>query len=58
MNNPEALSLQRRTLLTGFAALGTSAAIGSDQVIAAVEQNTVKRRGIGLLASDPGHASP
>jgi uncharacterized protein (UPF0248 family) len=58
MSNPESLSLQRRTLLTSFAAFGASAAIGSDQVMAAVEQNTVKRRGVGLLASDPGHASP
>jgi uncharacterized protein (UPF0248 family) len=56
MSNPESLSLQRRTLLTSFAAFGASA--GFDQVIAAVEQNTVKRRGVGLLASDPGHASP
>jgi uncharacterized protein (UPF0248 family) len=58
MSNPESLSLQRRTLLTSFAAFGASAAIGSDQVMASVEQNTVKRRGIGLLASDPGHACP
>jgi uncharacterized protein (UPF0248 family) len=25
---------------------------------ATIEQNTLKRRGVGLLASDPGHASP
>src|SRR5215469_4225075 len=51
-------SLQRRTLLTGFAALGASMAIGSTRVTAAVEQNTVKRRGVGLIAADLQRASP
>jgi uncharacterized protein (UPF0248 family) len=58
MNNPESWSLQRRMLLTGFTGFGASAIIGSDQVIAAVEQNTVKRRGVGLFASDLERASP
>jgi hypothetical protein len=43
--NPERWSLQRRSVLTGFAALGASAAIGGDQVMAMIEQNTLKRRG-------------
>src|SRR5215813_13114431 len=50
--------LQRRTLLAGLAALGAGMAIGSERVTAAVEQNTVKRRGVGLIAADPQHASP
>jgi Arylsulfotransferase (ASST) len=49
--------LQRRTLLTGIAVLGASAALGQNQVMAAIEQNTLKRRGVGLLASDPERAS-
>jgi uncharacterized protein (UPF0248 family) len=49
--------LQRRTLLTGFAVLGASAVFGQNQVVAAIEQNTLKRRGVGLLASDPERAS-
>src|SRR5262245_28483095 len=49
--------LQRRTLLTGSAALGTSAAIGCNQAVAAaVEQNTLKRRGVGLRACEPRRA--
>jgi hypothetical protein len=47
MINRELWSLQRRTLLTGFAALGASALIGGNEVMAAVEQNTLKRRGVG-----------
>jgi Arylsulfotransferase (ASST) len=58
MVNREACSLQRRTLLTGFAALGASAVIGSNQVMAATEQNTLKRRGIGLRVCEPERASP
>jgi uncharacterized protein (UPF0248 family) len=58
MINHEPWSLQRRTLLTGFAALGAATAIGSNQVTAAVEQNTLKRRGVGLLASDAERTSP
>jgi uncharacterized protein (UPF0248 family) len=58
MINHEPWPLQRRTLLTGFAALGASAVVGRDQGMAAVEQNTLKRRGVGLLASDPERASP
>jgi uncharacterized protein (UPF0248 family) len=51
-------SLQRRALLAGFAALAASTAIGGGQVMAAIEQNTLKRRGIGLRACDPERASP
>jgi uncharacterized protein (UPF0248 family) len=58
MINSESWPLQRRTLLTGFAAFGASAVIERNQLMAAVEQNTVKRRGVGLLASDPERASP
>jgi len=32
--------------------------IGGNQVMAAVEQNTLKRRGVGLIASDPERAFP
>jgi uncharacterized protein (UPF0248 family) len=49
--------LQRRALLTGIAVLGASAALGQNQVMAAIEQNALKRRGVGLLASDPERAS-
>src|SRR6202023_3782296 len=38
--------------------LGASALIACNQVMAAVEQNTLKRRGIGLRACDPERASP
>jgi hypothetical protein len=51
-------SLQRRSLLTGFAAFGASAAIGSNQVMAKVEQNNLKRRGVGLRALDKERACP
>jgi uncharacterized protein (UPF0248 family) len=54
----EARRLHRRTLLTGFAALGASTAIGGNRVMAAVEQNTLKRRGVGLRALDPQRAFP
>ena len=53
----EALSLQRRTLLTGLALLATNAVIGGSQAMAAVEQNTLKRRGVGLRACDPQRAA-
>jgi uncharacterized protein (UPF0248 family) len=56
--NPERWSLQRRSVLTGFAALGASAAIGGNQVMAMIEQNTLKRRGVGLRACEPERASP
>ena len=51
-------SLQRRALLAGFAALAASTGIGAGQVMAAVEQNTLKRRGIGLRAFEPERAFP
>jgi hypothetical protein len=56
--NDEHCSLQRRTLLTGFAVLNAGAVFGGTQVMAMVEQNTLKRRGVGLRAYDPGRASP
>jgi hypothetical protein len=58
MMNHEPSSLQRRTLLSGFAALAANAVIGSNQVMAAIEQNTLKRRGVGLVAADPERAYP
>ena len=51
-------SLQRRTLLAGFATLAASTVIGGSQLMAAIEQNTVKRRGVGLIAADLQRASP
>jgi uncharacterized protein (UPF0248 family) len=51
-------SLQRRTLLTGFAAIGAIAVIGRNQVMAAVEQNSLRRRGVGLRACEAERASP
>jgi len=51
-------SLQRRALLTGFAVLGAGVVIGCDRVMAAVEQNTLKRRGVGLIVSDTQLVSP
>jgi len=56
--SPQPWKLQRRALLTGFAMLGAGALIGGNQAMAAVEQNTLKRRGIGLRALDLEHASP
>jgi uncharacterized protein (UPF0248 family) len=58
MINHEPWPLRRRTLLTGFAALGASAVIECNQAMAAVEQNALKRRGVGLVASDPERAAP
>jgi uncharacterized protein (UPF0248 family) len=58
MINREPWSIRRRTLLTGLATLSASAFIGAKQVMAAVEQNTLKRRGVGLRAADPERASP
>jgi hypothetical protein len=53
-----ACSLQRRTLLGGLAALAASPVGGNELAAAAIEQNTLKRRGIGLRACDPERASP
>jgi Arylsulfotransferase (ASST) len=65
MTNYRSWRLHRRTLLTGAAILGASVVtacnkrfIASDQrVTAPVEQNTTKRRGVGLRAFDPERAS-
>ena len=58
MINCATLSLHRRALFGGFATLAASALVGGHQALAAVEQNTLKRRGVGLLACDPERASP
>jgi hypothetical protein len=65
MTNHESRRLHRRTLLTGSATLGVSAIIACDtskiavgqQIMATVEQNTTKRRGVGLRALNPERAS-
>jgi len=51
-------SLQRRTLLAGFAALAASTVFGGNPLMAAIEQNTLKRRGVGLRACEPERAFP
>jgi hypothetical protein len=51
-------SLQRRALLGGLAGLAASAATGGNQLMAAIEQNTLKRRGVGLRACEPERAFP
>jgi uncharacterized protein (UPF0248 family) len=56
--NRQPWKLTRRALLTGFATLSASALIGGDLAMATVEQNTLKRRGVGLRALDPERASP
>jgi len=58
MLNYEPGLLQRRTLLAGFAALAPSTVIGGTPLMAAIEQNTLKRRGVGLRARDPERAFP
>jgi len=57
MGKHEPCSLQRRTLLSGLAALGASAVIGRNPAMAMVEQNTLRRRGVGLRVSDPERAA-
>jgi uncharacterized protein (UPF0248 family) len=51
-------SWQRRALLAGLAGLAASTATGGNQLMAAIEQNTLKRRGVGLRASEPERAFP
>jgi hypothetical protein len=59
MINLEPWSAQRRTLLTGFAALSANTIIGCNRVMAAtVEQNTLKRQAVGLRAFNSERASP
>ena len=67
MTNHESFRLNRRTLLTGAAVLGASAATactsrplqgGQQTPTAAVEQNTAKRRVVGLRAFNPERAAP
>jgi hypothetical protein len=56
--NSQPLKLPRRALLTGFATLTASVLIGGDRVMATIEQNTLKRRGVGVRALDAERASP
>jgi hypothetical protein len=58
MINHEPSSLQRRSLFAGLAAFGASAAIGNRPAMAKVEQNALKRRGVGLRTLDSQRASP
>jgi uncharacterized protein (UPF0248 family) len=58
MINHEPSLLQRRSLFAGLAAFGASAAIGNSPAMAKVEQNVLKRRGVGLRALDTERASP
>src|SRR6516225_8872287 len=58
MTNHQPWSLQRRALLAGLAGLAASTATGGNQLMAAIEQNTLKRRGIGLRACEPRRAFP
>jgi hypothetical protein len=48
--------LRRRALLTGSVILGAGTLIGDKRTMAAVEQNTLKRRGVGLRALDQERA--
>jgi uncharacterized protein (UPF0248 family) len=66
MTNHASRRLHRRTLLRSSAALGASAVIACNTskiaigqpIMATVEQNTTKRRGVGLRAFNPERASP
>ena len=57
MINHETGHLQRRMLLSAFAVLAGSVVIGSNKIMAAIEQNTLKRRGVGLRAFNSERAS-
>src|SRR5215470_3336094 len=56
MINHQPVFLERRTLLAGFATLAASTIIGGKELMAAIEQNTLKRRGVGLRACEPDRA--
>ena len=58
MINRKTSSLRRRTLLSGATALAATAVLANNQVMAAVVQNTLQRRGVGLRALEPERASP
>jgi hypothetical protein len=58
MINEKTWSQQRRMLLSGIATLATTAVIANHQVMAAIAQNTLQRRDIGLRALEPERASP
>jgi hypothetical protein len=58
LNKQVSWSLHRRAVLAGFVGLAAGAVIAPGQAVAAIEQNTLKRRGVGLIASDPERASP
>ena len=49
--------LHRRALLAGLAGLGAGALIAPGEAMAAVEQNALRRRGVGLIDFDPERAS-
>src|SRR3974390_725240 len=51
-------SLQRRALLAGLAGVAATTATGGKELMAAIEQNTLKRRGVGLRACEPERAFP
>ena len=57
MINHETGYLQRRMLLSAFAVLAGSVVVGSNKIMAAIEQNTLKRRGVGLRALNSERAS-
>src|SRR5215469_6809879 len=58
MLNHQPEFLNRRMLLAGLAALPASIVIGGTPLMAAIEQNTLKRRGVGLRACAPERAFP
>ena len=51
-------SQQRRMLLGGIATLAATAVIANHRVMAAIAQNTLQRRDVGLRALEPERASP
>jgi Arylsulfotransferase (ASST) len=58
MINQGSWCLDRRRLFSALVGLGAGAVIGCTKVMAAVEQNALKRRRVGLVACDPDRASP
>jgi uncharacterized protein (UPF0248 family) len=57
MADRKSCSMKRRTVLTGFAALGGAVFTRGSEAAAPVEQNSLKRRGVGVRAWDPERAS-
>jgi hypothetical protein len=58
MTDHQPCSRQRRALLAGFAALAAGNTMGGNKLMAAIEQNTLKRRGVGLRACERERVSP